>query len=119
MPEAVPATRTGRRTRLLCLFCCPGRPRRPIRLLSVSAVRVLSSAVVLATQPYGTALHDQGQPPGQGLGHTPAGFGQQAAERGRRDLHLPGGLFLRQPFGISQAQFSRMEKAALEQFRHK
>ena len=79
MPEAVPATRTGRRTRLICLLCCPGRPRRSIRLLSVSAVRALSSAVVLATQPYGTALHDQGQPPGQGLGHTPAGFGQQAA----------------------------------------
>ena len=78
MPEAVPATRTGRRTRLLCLLCGPGRPRRPIRLLPVPvpAVRGLSSGVVLATQPYGTALHDQGQPPGQGLGHTPAGFGQ-------------------------------------------
>lgn len=106
MSKAVSATRTGRRTRLLCLLCCPGRPRRPIRLLPVpvSAVRALSSPVVLATQPYGTALHDQGQPPGKGLGHTSAGFGQQAAERGRRNLHLPGGLFLRKPFGISQAQ---------------
>ena len=76
MSKAVSATRTGRRTRLLCLLCCPGRPRRPIRLLPVpvSAVRALSSPVVLATQPYGTALHDQGQPPGKGLGHTSAGF---------------------------------------------
>lgn len=106
MSKAVPATRTGRRTRLLCLLCCPRRPRRPIRLLPVpvSAVRTLSSAVVLATQPYGTALHDQGQSPGQGMGHTPTGFGQQSAEGGRGDLHLPGGLFLRQSFGICQAQ---------------
>ena len=44
MPEAVPATRTGRRTRLLCLICCPGRPRRPIRLLSVTALYITESA---------------------------------------------------------------------------
>ena len=60
--------------------------------------------MVRAAQAHWAALHDQGQSPGQGLGHTPTGFGQQSAEGGRGDLHLPGGLFLRQSFGICQAQ---------------
>ena len=88
----------------LRLCCCPGRPFPAIPLLPVSTVMAVSASVVRAAQPYGAALHDQGQSPGQGLGHSPARFGQQTAERGRGDLHLPGGLFLWQPFGIGQAQ---------------
>jgi len=70
----------------------------------VSTVIALISSMVRAAQAHWAALHDQGQSPGQGMGHTPTGFGQQSAEGGRGDLHLPGGLFLRQSFGICQAQ---------------
>lgn len=104
MSKAVPATRPGRGTRCLCLLRRPGRPRRPVALLPVSTVIALISSMVRAAQAHWAALHDQGQSPGQGMGHTPPGFGQQSAEGGRGDLHLPGGLFLRQSFGICQAQ---------------
>lgn len=92
-------TAPGPAGRAAAMVPCRDRDLRACRVFPAAAVTMAA-----ATHTHRAAFHDQGQALGQGPGHTPPRFGQQAAEGGWRDLHPPGGLLMGQAFRVGQTQ---------------